>query len=294
MQKIVPHLWYDRQAQKAAGLYVGLFNDARIIDSHTIHDTPSGDAESILFSLAGQEFMAISAGPFFVFNPSVSFVIRCGSNREIDEKWSRLLENGTVIMSLREYPFNKYYGWVQDAYGLSWQFMLDDGSDYKQAIAPNLLFSGIACGKAEEAVRHYVQVFEDSKVDFISRYSEQDEHIPAAKVNFISFSLCGMNFSAMDNAYDVPYTFNEAVSFVVHCKDQAEVDYFWEKLSAVPEAEQCGWLKDSYGVSWQIVPEALETMMRKGSQEQVNRVTAAFLKMKKLDIQALQNAYDGV
>ncbi len=294
MQSIVPHLWYDKQAGEAADLYASLFNDSKIIGSTIIHDTPSGNAESIVFALSGQEFMAISAGPIFTFNPSVSFMVKCDSKEEIDEKWNKFSKNGAVLMPLGEYPFNKYYGWIQDRYGLSWQIMLDDGSASGQKITPNLLFSGRACGKAEEAVRYYTEMFDDSNVDFVSRYTEQDEHIPAAKVNFVSFRLRGMSFSAMDNAYDVDYTFNEAISFVVHCRDQKEIDHYWDKLSAVPEAEQCGWLKDRYGVSWQIVPTALAEMMASGSEEQVKRVSQAFMKMKKLDLQELTRAYNGI
>jgi predicted 3-demethylubiquinone-9 3-methyltransferase (glyoxalase superfamily) len=97
----------------------------------------------------------------------------------------------------------------------------------------------------------------------------------------------------MDSARDHNFTFNEAISFMVSCEDQKEIDYYWERLSAVPEAEQCGWLKDKYGVSWQIVPSAMDEMMRSGTKEQIARVTEAFLKMEKFDLAALQRAYDG-
>jgi predicted 3-demethylubiquinone-9 3-methyltransferase (glyoxalase superfamily) len=94
----------------------------------------------------------------------------------------------------------------------------------------------------------------------------------------------------MDNAFDVDFSFNEAFSFVLNCKDQKEIDYFWEKLSAVPEAEQCGWVKDRFGVSWQIVPENMEEVLFAGSKDEVQRVTEAFLKMKKFDLNALEKA----
>jgi predicted 3-demethylubiquinone-9 3-methyltransferase (glyoxalase superfamily) len=97
----------------------------------------------------------------------------------------------------------------------------------------------------------------------------------------------------MDSAHEHNYNFNEAISFMVYCDDQEAIDYYWEKLSAVPEAEQCGWLKDKYGVSWQIVPSDLGEMMGSGTEEQIARVTQAFLKMKKFDLDVLQQAYDG-
>ena len=110
---------------------------------------------------------------------------------------------------------------------------------------------------------------------------------------FTDFMLEGQWFAAMDSARMHDFAFSEAISFIVHCEDQAEIDYYWEKLSAVPESEQCGWLKDKYGLSWQIVPTAMDEMMSKGTPEQINRVTQSFLQMKKFDLATLQKAYDG-
>jgi predicted 3-demethylubiquinone-9 3-methyltransferase (glyoxalase superfamily) len=153
MQKIVPHLWFDKEAREAAEFYASVFPDSKVTNVTTLHDTPSGDSDIVSFELLGQPFMAISAGPLFKFN--------------------------------------------------------------------------------------------------------------------------------------------ESISFIVHCDTQDEIDYYWQKLSAVPEAEQCGWLKDKYGLSWQIVPSGMETMLRSGSEEQIARVTQAFLPMKKLDIAELERAYSG-
>jgi len=106
------------------------------------------------------------------------------------------------------------------------------------------------------------------------------------------FTLDGQNFMAMDSSLQHDFSFNEAVSFIVSCETQEQIDYYWGKLSAVPEAEQCGWLKDKYGVSWQIVPTAMNEMMASGNKEKIARVTQAFLKMKKFDIEALKRAFD--
>ena len=152
-QKIVPHLWFDKEAKEAAELYAGVFPDSRVTNITTLHDTPSGDCDVVSFELSGQPFMAISAGPLFKFN--------------------------------------------------------------------------------------------------------------------------------------------ESISFIVYCETQDEVDYYWEKLSAVPEAEQCGWLKDRYGLSWQIVPSRMDEMLASGTEEQIARVTQAFLPMKKLDLGELERAYAG-
>jgi predicted 3-demethylubiquinone-9 3-methyltransferase (glyoxalase superfamily) len=290
MQKIVPHLWYDKEAKEAATFYISLFDQSKLLNVTVLGDTPSGDTEVVNFELAGQKFSAISAGPYFKFNPSISLMVACSTIDEVNTKWKALSEGGQELMPLGEYPFSKWYGWIQDRYGLSWQLMLVDSGEIIQKITPNLLFSNEACGKAEEAVRYYAEVFEDSEVGLISKYGEGEAQSPNAKINYAAFKLDGMSFSAMDNAFDVDFHFNEAFSLMVNCEDQKEIDYFWDKLSAVPEAEQCGWVKDKFGVSWQIVPSNFDDVLFNGTKEEVQRVTEAFLKMKKFDLEALERA----
>lgn len=294
MQKIIPHLWYDKEAKEAAMFYTGLFDHSKLLNVTVLENTPSGDAEMVSFELAGQQFMAISAGPYFKFNPSISFMVLCASAEEVKALGKALSEGGSELMPIGEYPFSKRYGWVQDRYGLSWQLMLSDHEQGGQKIVSNLLFSNECCGRAEEAVRYYTEIFDDSEIGIISRYNKGEAAAAKAKVNYASFKLCGIDFSAMDNGYDVDYSFNEAFSLIVNCKDQKEIDYFWEKLSAVPEAEQCGWLKDKFGVSWQIVPENMNEILSKGSRDEVRRVTEAFLKMKKFDLAELERARKGI
>ncbi len=294
MQKIVPHLWYDKEAKEAALFYTSLFDQSKILDVTVIEDTPSGDTEIVSFELAGQKFEAISAGPFFKFNPSISLMVACYSIEEVNAKWKALSERGTELMSLGEYPFSKWYSWVQDRYGLSWQLMLTDHGKSVNKITPNLLFSNESCGRTEEALRYYTEVFESSEIGTISRYKEGEAESPKAKINYAAYKLAGSAFSAMDNGFDVDFGFNEAFSFIINCEDQKEIDYFWDKLSAVPEVEQCGWVKDKFGVSWQIVPTIIDEMMKSDDSEKVRRVTEAFLKMKKFDLKALKKAYEGI
>jgi predicted 3-demethylubiquinone-9 3-methyltransferase (glyoxalase superfamily) len=295
MQKIVPHLWYDKEAKEAALFYESLFEQSKLVYTKVIKNPPPyGDAEIVSFELAGQQFMAISAGPYFKLNPSISLMVACATSEEVDKMWKALSEGGTELMALGEYPFSKRYAWIQDRYGLSWQLMLTEGGQGVQKITPNLLFSDGACGKAEEAIRYYAEVFENSAIGMISRYGEGEAASSKAKVNYAAFKLDGVAFSAMDNGYDVDYTFNEAFSLIVNCSDQKEIDYFWERLSAVPEAENCGWCKDKFGVSWQVVPSNWEEILFGGSEEQVQRVTEAFLKMKKFDLEALEKVRLGI
>ncbi|WP_346917227.1 VOC family protein [Clostridium sp.] len=294
MQKIVPHLWFDKEAKEAATFYTSLFDQSRLLNVTVIEDTPSGDSEVVNFELAGQKFSAISAGPYFRFNPSISLMVACSSKDEVNTIWNALSEDGVELMPLGEYHFSKWYGWVQDRYGLSWQLMLVDSGKTTQKIIPNLLFSNNACGKAEEAVRYYAEVFEDSELGLISRYGEGKAESSIAKVNYAALKLYGMDFSAMDNAFDVDFDFNEAFSLMVNCEDQKEIDYLWDRLSAVPEAEQCGWIKDKFGISWQIVPSSLDDVLVNGSKDEIRRVTEAFLKMKKFDLGTLERARLGI
>jgi predicted 3-demethylubiquinone-9 3-methyltransferase (glyoxalase superfamily) len=198
-----------------------------------------------------------------------------------------------VLMELGEYPFSERYGWVQDRYSLSWQVIYVGESEIQQRIIPVLMFVGRVCGKAEEAASFYASVFRNAKVDILARYGKGEEPDREGTVKYAAYRLLGQEFGAMDSAREHPFTFNEAISFMVYCDTQEEIDYYWDKLSAVPEAEQCGWLKDKYGLSWQIVPTSMDEMMQDKDEKRVARVTEAFLKMKKFDLAKLEEAYQG-
>lgn len=293
MQTITPHLWFDKEAKEAAELYASAIPGSRIRSVQTIHDTPSGDCDLVYFDLAGQPFMAISAGPLFKFNPSVSFQVKCGSKEEVDALWGTLAQGGKELMPLGAYPFSERFGWTEDKYGLSWQLMFTGAGEIGQKITPVLMFVGAVCGKAEEAVNFYSSVFEAPAPNIFARYGKGEEPDAEGTVKYARFTLLGQEFAAMDSARAHNFAFNEAISFIVPCDTQEEIDRLWEKLSARPEAEQCGWLKDPYGLSWQITPAVLSEMMTRGDSAQVARVTQAFLKMKKFDIAQLESAYGG-
>lgn len=292
MQKITPHLWFDKEAVEAAEFYAAVFADSKIKSTVTLHNTPSGDADMVTAELAGQEFTLISAGPLFKFTPAVSFLVQYETKGEVDAAWNRLYQGGTALMELGEYPFSARYGWLQDKYGLSWQLMYTREGAIKQKIVPMLLFVGAECGRAEEAIRFYASVFRDSEVGDILPYGPGEEPDKEDTVKYARFTLEGKEFAAMDSALEHGFSFNEAISFIVHCRDQAEIDYYWDRLSAVPEAEQCGWLKDRFGLSWQIVPQIMDEMLADPDAAKVARVTQAFLPMKKLDIATLARAYE--
>ncbi|HEX7974129.1 MAG TPA: VOC family protein [Anaerolineales bacterium] len=292
MQKIIPHLWFDKEAKQAAEFYVATFGKGSNIKTLSqLDNTPSGSVDLVSFELLGLEFQAISAGPLFKFNPSVSFNVTCTSRADVDVIWEKLSEGGTALMELGSYPFSERYGWVQDRYGLSWQIFYSGAADVKPKIIPGLMFVGNVAGKAEEAINFWTALFPESKIDMIQRRGKGEEPEKEGSVRYAAFSLLSQEFRAMDSALEHRFAFNEAISFIVKCNTQEEIDYYWNKLSAVPEAEQCGWLKDQYGFSWQIVPTTMDEMMKAGNPEQIARVTEAFLQMKKFDIESLERAY---
>lgn len=298
IQRITPHLWFDTQAKAAADFYCSFMPDSSVNHLTVLHDTPSGDCDVVSFTLSGQPFKAISAGPFFTINPSISFFLNFDPSRDadagnnLDRFWKTLSDGGTPLMPLGEYPFSKRYGWIQDKYGVSWQLILTNpDGDERPFIVPSLMFTGDVCGKAEEAAAFYRSIFSNATEGIAARYPKGMEPNKEGTMMYTDFMINGQWFAAMDNGLPSTFGFNEAVSLLVPCDTQQEIDYFWEKLSAVPHAEQCGWLKDRFGVSWQVVPAELGTMMETGSQEQIDRLTKTFLPMKKFDIARLREAY---
>jgi predicted 3-demethylubiquinone-9 3-methyltransferase (glyoxalase superfamily) len=297
MQKITPCLWFDSHTEEAFTKYTSVFKNAKI---ESIQRYPDGFDEGPMkdmagkiltgiYNLDGNSFMALDGGPQFKFNASVSFFVNCETEEELDTIWATLVDGGTVQRPIKEYPFSKKFGCVYDRFGLLWQPNLAPRS---QKITPFLLFSGAADGKAEEAMTFYTTLFPDSKITYVRQYGA-DAGENAGGLEYGVFQIAGQEFMAMDGAHHHDFTFNEAISFHVECETQAEVDHLWNHLSAVPESEQCGWLKDKYGVSWQIIPKALGELISDPDPEKSRRVTEAMLQMKKIDVAELEKAYHG-
>lgn len=290
MQKITPFLWFDDQAEEAMGFYTSIFKNSRtgtVTRYNEAGPGPVGQVMTATFFLAGQEFYVLNGGPIFKFTPAVSFFVHCQTPEEVDGLWKKLSEGGFALMELDQYPFSERFGWLVDKYGLSWQLNL---SRIPQKITPYLLFVGKQAGKAEEAVKEYISVFKNASISQIERFG-QGEGEPEGNVKHARFVLDGQEFMAMDSTLEHNFTFNEAISFFVSCATQEEVDWFWEKLSEGGAKDQCGWLKDRYGVSWQIVPDILGELMSDPDPKKAASVTKAMLQMKKLDIEGLKQAY---
>jgi len=293
MQKIVPFLWFDSEAEEAAGFYTSIFGASSIDKvSHygkegaNISGRPEGSVMTVEFELEGEEFIALNGGPYFKFSPAVSFFVSCRTEDEADRLFDKLSEGGTVLMELGEYPFSKKFGWLEDKYGVSWQINL---GSRRQKISPFLMYFGEQYGKAEEAIDFYVSLVGNSSVTAMSRYGAGEEGREGTVMQ-ATFSLGGVEFMAFDSWIDHPFTFTPAISFVVNCETQDEIDRLWDGLSEGGVKQQCGWLQDRYGTSWQITPAALCEMMRDPSKAE--KVMEALLKMKKLDIAELWRAHD--
>lgn len=286
MTTLVPHLWFDTQAVEAAQLYTRLIPNSRLKARVVLPDTPSGDAELVICDLAGQEFQLLNAGPLFRFTPAISFLIAVEGPAEVDRLVAGLGEGGGVLMPLGTYPFAERYAWVSDRWGVNWQVMYRPGHRPTQVITPTLMFVGAQLGRAEEAFETYVKLFNGS-LNGVMRYPEGAAPDRPGTVQHLEATLAGTTLAAMDSAHDHRFGFNEAVSLLVLCDTQAEIDHLWATLSHDPAAEACGWCRDAFGVSWQIAPRALGQYLEKASDAQKRRFLPTMLKQKKFDVKTL-------
>ena len=286
MQKITPNIWFNGNAEEAVELYISAFSDGRVVE--TVHYPKSaeegladfqaglaGRVLSIDFELGDMRFTAINAGPEFRPNPSISFMVNFDPSRDdrarsnLDALWERLSDGGIELMPLDKYDFSQHYGWVEDRYGVSWQLILTDpDGEPRPFIIPALMFAGPQLGRATEARNYYVEVFADSKLGEAYKYTETTDMFTKDHIMFSELQLADQWLVMNDGGPQQDFTFNEGVSLAVMCRDQAEIDRLWDKLSSHPDSEQCGWCKDKFGVSWQIVPENMgELMSRPGAYQ---------------------------
>ena len=298
MQKIVPNFWFDHNAEEAVHFYLSVFKDGKINTTFYYPKTEeegladfqkdfAGKVLTIDFEISGFKFIAINADTTFKPNPSISFFYTCESKEESDYLWAKLVDGGKALMELGEYPFSKYYGWVQDKYGYSWQLMLNNPEgDKRPKIVPSLMFTQQRDGQAEEAMRFYTSVFKESEIS--QNLNKYPPEMPGreGKISYADFKLLDQWLAVMDGGTNHEFSFSPAISLMVLCKDQEEIDYYWEKLSSNPDFEQCGWLEDKYGVSWQITPQDINELLR------VPGAYKRMMDMKKLDIAELKGSED--
>lgn len=273
MQKIVPNLWFDHTAEEAAQFYASVFPEARIVDVQRYPDEGlpdfqkefAGQPVTVEFEIGGYRMVGINAGPEFRPNPSVSFFVNFDpsvddhAREHLDELWAALTAEGSVLRPLQEYPYSQRYGWVEDKWGVNWQLMLTNpDGEPRPFIIPSLMFGSTVQGRAKEAVDYYLEVF-GGRPGTIAAYPAESGAM-AGQIMFADFQLLGQWLAVMDAA-DQDFTFTPGASLLVYCHGQDELDRWWSKLSAVPEAEQCGWCQDKFGLSWQLVPDNLDELM---------------------------------
>ncbi len=296
MQRIVPNFWFDHNAEEAVDFYLSVFKDSKIKATFHYPKTEeegladfqtdlAGKVLTIDFEISDYSFTAINADTTFKPTPSISFFYTCDTKQEIDELWEKLSNDGKTLMDLNKYPFSEYYGWVQDKFGYTWQLILNNAQgDKRPKIVPSLMFTKDRDGQAQDAMKFYTSVFKDSDISKNLNYYPSDIPDREGKISYADFRLFDQWFAVMDGGKDHDFSFSPAISLMVRCKDQEEIDYYWEKLSANPDFEQCGWLEDKYSVNWQIAPENIDELIR------LPGAYKSMMSMKKLDIAGLQEA----
>lgn len=287
MQPIIPHLWYDTEAKEAVAFYVELF-DGKIDWTYTITDTPSGDSDLIQFQLGDMTLAAISAGPYFKLNESMSLMVNVASKDEVTRLYQALSEGGRILMPLGEYPFSPYYVWLEDRFGLSWQLAYAPDLDKPYQFDICLLFSQEQVGLAQPMLDYYKDKLPQASVGQLSYYGEGEAAVEAAKLNYAELLVAGQKMIVMDHGYGGEASFNEAFSLMVYVDSQDELNFYYDLLSAVPEAEMCGWVKDQFGISWQIVPRILMEAYDTASPETIKAVNDAVLQMRRLDFDQIE------
>ena len=280
---IFPCLWFDGNGKEAAIFYTQTFGGKITTDTSVV----------LNLELFGQQFMILNAGPQFKKNASISFMVLCETEEEVQKYWENLSQGGIILMELGEYSWSKKYGWVRDQFGVTWQIYLGENLG-DQKLVPNLMFIHQNNGKALEAMKLYTKIFPNSKIGGVLKYGEgveNETHEIAENVQHADFEINGYSFFCMDNSFDHQFDFNEGISMVVMTDDQEETDHLWNSLIAGGGRESmCGWLKDQFGMSWQIVPKKLLKLMNGEDRTKGLKVMNAMMNMKKIVIADLENA----
>jgi predicted 3-demethylubiquinone-9 3-methyltransferase (glyoxalase superfamily) len=272
---ITPCIWCNHNAQEMADYYVRIFPGSNITQSTPV---------MVTMQIAGTPLALLNGGPQFRPNTAISFFVVLETPQEIDQSWAGLAEGGQVMMELGAYSWSARYGWLQDRYGVNWQLFLGSRAEMNGGLIPALMFTGAKAGKAEEAIQFYTKNIAEGRIVDLSRY-EAGEHDVEGYLKHGRFLLHGQPFAAIDSSFAHGVDFNEAISFILTCDTQAEIDHYWAILTEGGQEQMCGWLKDRYGLSWQVIPSILPTLMADPAKS--GKVIERFLQMKKFDIQAL-------
>ncbi len=279
-EKITPCLWYNGQAKEAAALYCSVFSNSKITAQSPVVTS---------INVAGQSLTLLDGGPMYTPNPSISFYYLCESVEEIDRIWKAFSKEGFINMPLDKYPWSERYGWISDKFNVSWQLALGKPDDVGQKITPFFTLTRGNYGRADEAIKHYSSIFKNVKVERIMRYGKDQQPDQEGKVQYALLSLDNQKLMLMESAHPHTFTFSEGISLTIHCENQEEIDYYWNKLTeGGGEESMCGWLKDKFGVSWQIIPIILTRIMNDPAK--AGKAAQAFMSMRKLNIEQIVQA----
>lgn len=225
---IYPCLWFGKNAQAAFEWYCSIFPHSHMIETNEY---------AAKANFAGVPFLGINGGPTFHPNPAISFMVICENQTEIDHLWNQLIEGGSSLMELGPYAWSDYYGWLQDQYGFSWQLYLGKLSDVnQQKIVPTLMYCGSYQGQCLAALNFYQSLFHNFRTQGILKYSEGEY---AGQVKHAQVIANHFTLMAMDSGIPQPFEFNEAVSLIIECENQAEIDYYWNSITLKGIESQC-------------------------------------------------------
>lgn len=270
MNTIIPSLWFDGNAYEAMLFYCDIFPNSEITRQ---------DPVVVRANLNGVSFIGINGGPYFKPNASISFMVICETKEEIETIWHKLNTEDKIFMPLSSYPWSPYYGWLGDKYGFTWQLYLGKPEDVnQQLIVPTLLFSQKQQGKCQAALDFYSTLFKDYNAQGVLKYNEGEME---GQIQHTQFTANGFTLMAMDSGVEQDYTFNEAISLTITCKNQEEIDYYWDTITKNGLESRCGWCKDEFGISWQIVPHNIDRLLARSNANQ------QLLSMKKIEIAKL-------
>lgn len=284
---ITPCIWFDNEAEEAVKFYSQLFENSkvnRIIrygkEGFEYHHKQEGSVMTVEFELNGQSFLALNGGPDFKPNESISLFVYCESEQRINFLYEKLSEGGSINMPLDKYDWSPKYAWVKDKFGVSWQLDIE-AINSPQKIVPSLLFVNDKYALVKDAINHYTSIFPNSKI--LMEYPTED-YLLFAQIKLNGYLLNLMSGGKMIHNFD----FNDALSLIISCDTQDEIDYYWNKLTEDGKEVQCGWLKDKFGVSWQVVPKILNELI--ADPKKSSKTMNAIFQMVKLDIKKLMEA----
>lgn len=285
--KFAPCLWVDNQVEEMTELYTKVFENGKPLKTLYFLEDAHGKIGDILtqsVQLANQEFILLNGGPEFKATASISYMVTCTSETQLQVLWQELSEGGKLLMNLAIYPGVGQFGWLEDRFGISWQFSLDQSSS-SQKITPCFMFSGEQYGNASRALAEWIEVFQSGEI--LEHYSNEDSTTKLAK-----FTLHQQEFMAMDSAVDHDFTFSLANSFYVYCENQKEIDRLWTAITSKGTEMPCGWMGDRFGVAWQTVTRDMDTMLDRKNLTKALAVTQAVYGMMKIESEELRRIYN--